>query len=487
MSRRLTIDPVTRIEGHAKIDIFLDEQGNVENAYVQVPELRAFEQFCVGRRAEDMPQLTSRICGVCPVAHHLASVKALDMAFGVSPPHTARKLRELIYCGYIIYDHILHLYFLGGPDLLIGPTAPREDRNIVGVIKRLGSDVSQEVIKHRAYGQRITEILGGKPTHPVSGIPGGITKALTHEERMEIEAMLRSCLRFAELSLELFARILSSGDFAELLHDSQLSLPLYNMGLVDEHNRVNFYDGSVRITNQSGKELLRFAPSEYSTHIRERIVGWNNVKFPYLAEIGFAGLTDGSSSGLYRVGPLGRLNAADGMATPRANTAYQQFFSAFPTGRPVNSILAFHWARAIELLYATERGLELITDPEITSQEVRNLNFDFKNEGVGVVEAARGTLIHHYWLSDDRLITRVNLVVATTNNMGAINMSVLKAARRFIKEGKADEGILNMVEMILRAYDPCFGCASHLSGSMPFELNVWTHNGELVRKFAVPL
>lgn len=481
MSSRVTIDPVTRLEGHAKIEIFLDEQGNVESAYVQVPELRGFEQFCVGRKAEDMPQLTSRICGVCPVAHHFASVKALDMAFGVEPPSVARKLRELIYCGYIIYDHILHLYFLGGPDLLIGPQASRDKRNVIGVISKLGRDLAREVIKHRAFGQRITEILGGKPTHPVSGIPGGQTKPLAPEERSEIEDMVRSCLDFAGFTLQLFTRTLLDDDFVELLHGSELSLRVYNMGLVDEQNRVSMYDGHIRVTDQTGNELLRFEPREYHNHIRERVISWSNVKIPYLTEIGFIGLTDGNASGIYRVGPLGRLNAAEGMATPRANAAYQEFFASFPSGKPVNSTIAFHWARAIELLYAAERALELVTDPEITNQQVRSLEFDYRPEGVGVVEAARGTLFHHYWLTDERLVARVNLVVATTNNMGAINMSVLRAARKFIQAGKVDDGILNMVEMFLRAYDPCFGCASHLLGIVPFELNLRTHTGEVVR------
>lgn len=483
MSRRITIDPVTRLEGHAKIEIFLDEHGNVENSYVQVPELRGFEQFCVGRKAEDMPQLTSRICGVCPVAHHFASVKALDMAFGVEPPPAARKLRELIYCGYIIYDHILHLYFLAGPDLFVGPEAPREDRNVTGVINKLGTDLAKEVIKHRAFGQRITEILGGKSTHPVSGIPGGQTKALADNDRSEIEAMVRSCVDFAELTLKLFTETLQRSEYVQLLQNPQTELSLYNMGLVDNQNRVSFYDGHIRVTDQDGKELLRFEPAEYKNHIRERIIGWNNVKLPYLANVGFIGLTDCRQSGIYRVGPLGRLNAAEGMATPRANEAYQQFVDFFPTGKPVNSTLAFHWARAIELLYAAERALELTTDPEITNQQLRNLNFNYQPEGVGVVEAARGTLFHHYWLTEDRLIAKVNLIVATTNNMGAINMSVLNAARQFIRAGEVNDGILNTVEMFLRAYDPCFGCASHLLGKVPFELKIRTHTGGLVRKF----
>ncbi len=479
MNSRITIDPITRLEGHGKIEIFLDDKGEVADAYLQVPELRGFEQFCVGRKAEDMPQLTSRICGVCPVAHHYASTKALDAAFGVEPTETALKLRRLIYSGYYIYDHILHFYFLGGPDFVMGPDAPKAKRNILGVIEKVGLDIAKEVIKHRAYGQKITEILGGKPTHPVSGIPGGQTKGLNEEERKSIEQMATSCVDFAEFSLKLFADVVLKNDgYMGLVTNPNLGLATYNMGLVDESNRVNFYDGKVRVADPEGKEFAKFEQHEYLDHIREHILEWSYVKVPYLKAVGYKGLTDGKDSGIYRVGPLGRLNAAEGMATPKANEHYQQMFDTFKT-KPVNSTLAFHWARLIELLYACEHALELSRDPQITDTDIRNMDFDMKGEGIGIVEAARGTLIHHYWVDDDRLMKKVNLIVATTNNMGPICMSVRNAAKELIHDGKADDGLLNTVEMFFRAYDPCFACASHVTGKSPLEVNIRNAGGSL--------
>ena len=238
--KRITIDPITRLEGHGKIEIFLNDSGNVENAYLQIPELRGFEKFSEGRLAEDMPQITSRICGVCPVAHHFASTKALDNAFNTEPTETAKKLRELMYCGYVIYDHILHFYFLGGPDFVVGPSAPKGERNIIGVIGKVGVEVGKEVIKHRAYGQKITRILGGKPTHPVCGLPGGISKGLTEEERSDIELMAESCVKFSEFSLNFFKdTVLKNKDYLALIKSDAYTLETYNMGLVDKHNNLN--------------------------------------------------------------------------------------------------------------------------------------------------------------------------------------------------------------------------------------------------------
>ncbi|KAA0003634.1 MAG: Ni/Fe hydrogenase subunit alpha [Thermoplasmata archaeon] len=479
--KNIVINPITRLEGHGKISIFLDEKGNVENAYLQIPELRGFERFCQGRRAEDMPQITSRICGVCPVAHHFASTKALDDAFNVEPPSAAKKLRELMYCGYIIYDHILHFYFLGGPDFVVGPDAPPAKRNILGVIEKAGIEIGKEVIKHRAYGQKITAILGGKATHPVCGLPGGISKAISQEERKEIEDMVKSCIDFAKFSLKLFDDIvLKNKDYVDLILSDPYTLKTYNMGLVDENNKVNFYDGLIRVTDQEGKEFLKFKVQDYQKHISEHVEEWSYVKFPYLKSIGWNGFKDGKDSGIYRVGPLGRLNAAEGMATPLADEEYKRMYETLG-GKPVNSTLAFHWARLIELLYAAERAMELIQDPEITSKDIRNPVGE-PGEGFGVVEAARGTLIHHYKVDENGLIDKANLIVATTNNAGAITMSVRDAAKGVIKNGEVKEGLLNMVEMAFRAYDPCFACATHsLPGGMPLEINIYDSDKKLYK------
>ena len=479
--KTVTIDPITRLEGHGKISIFLNDKGDVENAYLQIPELRGFERFAQGRRAEDMPQITSRICGVCPVAHHFASTKALDAAFNVDPPSAAKKLRELMYMGYFIYDHTLHFYYLGGPDFVVGPDAPPAKRNIIGVIEKAGIDIGKEVIKHRAYGQKITAILGGKATHPVCGLPGGVSKGLNKDEVKEIERMIDSCIEFAKFSLKLFDEIvLQNKKYVDLILSDPYQLATYNMGLVDKNNKVNFYDGKIRVTDQKGEEFVKFDVKNYYKYIAEHVEEWTYIKFPYLKAIGWKGFKDGKDSGIYRVGPLGRLNAAEGMATPLADKEYKRFYETFG-GRPVNSTLAFHWARLIELLYATERAKELIKDPEITSQKIRNPVGE-PGEGIGVTEAARGTLIHHYKLTKAGLIDKANLIVATTNNAGAINMSVRDAAKGVISKGNISNATLNMVEMAFRAYDPCFACATHtLPGGMPLKVNIYDHKKKLYK------
>jgi len=479
--KTVTIDPITRLEGHGKISIFLDNKGDVDNAYLQIPELRGFERFSQGRRAEDMPQITSRICGVCPVAHHFAATKALDDAFNVDPPSAAKKLRELMYMGYFIYDHTLHFYYLGGPDFVVGPDAPPAKRNILGVIEKAGVEIGKEVIKHRAYGQKITAILGGKATHPVCGLPGGVSKGLNKDEVKDIDKMVKSCIEFAKFSLKLFDDIvLQNKNYVDLILSDPYQLSTYNMGLVDKNNKANFYDGKIRVTDQKGNEKVKFDVKDYYKKIAEHVEEWTYIKFPYLKVVGWKGLKDGKDSGIYRVGPLGRLNAANGMATPLADKEYKRFYETLG-GKAVNSTLAFHWARLIELLYATERAQELINDPEITSQKIRN-PVGKPGEGMGVTEAARGTLIHHYKLDKNGLIDKANLIVATTNNSGAINMSIRDAAKGVIKKGKVDNATLNMVEMAFRAYDPCFACATHtLPGGMPLEVNIYDHNKNLYK------
>jgi F420-non-reducing hydrogenase large subunit len=478
--KEIVIDPITRLEGHGNVSIFLNDAGEVENAYLKIPELRGFEEFCIGRRAELMPILTTRICGVCPVAHHFASVKALDAAFNVEPPSAAKKLRELMYAGYLIYDHTLHFYYLGGPDFIVGPDAPPAKRNILGVIEKAGIEVAKEVIKHRAYGQRITEILGGKATHPVCGLPGGISKALSEEKRQDIEMMAASSVEFAKFTLKIFHDIvLGNSKYVEMIKSDAYTMKTYYMGMVDDHNKVNFYDGKIRVVNPSGNELVKFEAKDYLAHIGEHVEEWTYAKFPFLKEVGWKGQVYGVDSGVYRVGPLGRLNASDGVATPLAQAEYESMFQTLG-GKPVHGTLAFHWARLIELLYAAERAMELVKDPEITSTNVRNKPGE-PGEGVGVVEAARGTLYHHYVLDKDALVKDVNMIVATTNNYPAICMSIRDAARGLIHNGKVDQGLLNMVEMAFRAYDPCFGCATHYAvGQMPLTVEIYNHDRKLL-------
>ena len=479
--KEISIDPITRLEGHGKISIFLNEQGDVANAYLQIPELRGFERFCVGRKAEDLPVITPRICGVCPVAHHMASTKALDAAFHVDPPLAAKKLRELMYSGYYIYDHTLHFYFLGGPDFVVGPDAPKAERNILGVISKVGLDVTKEVIKHRAYGQKITAMIGGKATHPVCGLPGGMSKPISEEERAEIEKMAESSVKFAQFTLQVFNDVvLKNKKYVDLILSDAYKLRTYYMGTVDENNKVNFYDGKIRVVTPEGKEFAKWAPADYLNNIEEHVEPWTYVKLPYLKQIGWKGFVDGPESGIYRVAPLGRLNAADGMATPLANEEYKRMYETLG-GKPVHATLAMHWARLVELLYAAERTLELSRDKDITSTNLRNKPGQ-PGEGVGIVEAPRGTLIHHYVLDEEGLAKKVNLVVATVNNAPAIFMSIRDAAKGVIKGGVVNDGLLNMVEMAFRAYDPCFGCATHYAvGEMPMTVSIYDHNKNLAK------
>ena len=482
--KRISIDPITRLEGHGKIDIFLDEQGEVANAYLQIPELRGFEKFCVGRPAEEMPNLTARICGVCPEAHHMAATKALDALFHVDPPPAAKKLRELFYSIFFATDHTTHFYALGGPDFVVGPKAHPAERNILGVIKKVGMEIASKVLKMRRDGHHLIQSIGGRAVHPNWGLPGGVSKGITEEQRQEIEQLGRHAIEFAKFSLQLFADVvLKNSEYLELVKREDLYYQrTYYMGTVDAQNRVNFYDGKIRVVGPDGKEHAKYHPAEYREYIAERVEPWTYLKFPYLKRIGWKGFVDGPESGVYQATPLSRLNAADGMATPLAQAEYQRFFDTLG-GKPVHHTLATHWARLIELLYATERWVELATDPEITSQPYRVLPTETPTEGVGCVEAPRGTLTHHYVTDERGILTKVNLVVGTTNNHAPICMSVRKAAKGLIRQGQLREGLLNMVEMAFRAYDPCFGCATHtLPGQMPLEVTIRSPQGEVLQR-----
>jgi len=471
--QRITIDPITRLEGHGKIEIFLNEQGNVTNTYFQIPELRGFERFCVGRPVEEMPLLTNRICGVCPEAHHMAAAKAADAVYHVEVPRTGKMLRELLYSAFYATDHTTHFYALGGPDFIMGPDAPVAERNILGVIHKVGLEIGGKVIQMRKYGHTVVEIIGGRKVHPCTSIPGGLTKGITEDQRKEIEMMGRWAIEFAQFSLKAFNDIvLSNKTYLDLIVGDIYTHKTYYMGMVDENNKVNFYDGKVRVVGPDGKEYVKYEPKDYAAHIAEHVEPWTYLKFPYLKNVGWKGFVDGSDSGVYMATPLSRLNAADGMATPLAQAEYDKFYSTLG-GKPVHQRLAIHWARLIELLYAAERWVELATDPEITSPDFHAIPTATPTEGVGIVEAPRGTLTHHYWTDERGVVTKVNLVVGTTNNYAPITMSIKKAADNLIKNGNVNEGLLNMVEMAFRAYDPCFGCATHsLPGQMPLEVTI---------------
>lgn len=483
MTREVVIDPITRLEGHGKIDIFLDAKGNVEKAFFQVPELRGFEKFAVGRPAEDMPQITSRICGVCPTAHHMASTKALDDLYKVEPPSAAKKIRELVYSAFFVEDHALHFFFLGGPDFVVGPTAPKAQRNILGVLSKVGLEIGREVIGVRKQLRDLISLAGGKVIHPVFGLPGGISKALTKEDQEKFIAGAKRAVKFGLFSLQIFQDVvLKNKQYVETITSETYTHKTYYMGLVDDQNRVNFYDGQLRVVDPNGKEFLKFKAQDYLKHVAEHVEPWSYIKFCYLKDVGWKGFVDGPESGVYAVAPLARLNAAEGMATPKAQEAYKEFYKTLG-GKPVHHTLANHWARLIELLYAAERMQELANDPEITSPNVRTIPTATPKEGIGVVEAPRGTLFHHYQTDERGVITKANLIVATQNNAARIAMSVDKAARGVIKGGKIDDGILNLVEMAFRAYDPCHGCATHaLPGQMPLIVRVYDSERNLLRE-----
>jgi len=480
--QRITIDPITRLEGHGKIEIFLDDEGDVANTYFQIPELRGFERFCVGRPVEEMPLLTNRICGVCPEAHHMAAAKAADMVYHVDPPRTAKMLRELLYSAFYVTDHATHFYALAGPDFVMGPDAPVAERNILGVIHKVGLEIGGKVINARKAGHTVIEMIGGRKVHPCTSIPGGLTKGITKEQRDEILELGKWAVEFGQFSLKLFSDIvLGNKEYVDLILGDIYTHRTYYMGMVDENNHINFYDGKVRVVGPDGKELVKYAPQDYTQHIAEHVEPWTYLKFPYLKAVGWKGFTDGKDSGVYCATPLSRLNAADGMATPLAQEEYDKFYKTLG-GKPVHQRLATHWARLIELLYAAERWVELASDPEITSDDFHTIPTETPTEGVGIVEAPRGTLTHHYTTDERGVLTKVNLIVGTTNNYAPISMSINKAASSLIKKGTVvTEGMLNMVEMAFRAYDPCFGCATHsLPGKMPLQVTIRDAKGEPV-------
>jgi F420-non-reducing hydrogenase large subunit len=475
------VDPITRLEGHGKIDIFLNDAGNVDRAYLQIPELRGFEVFVQGRPAEEMPQITSRICGVCPTAHHMAATKALDDLFRVAPTPTARNIRELVYNAFMLEDHALHVYVLGGPDFIVGPTAPRAERNIVGVLGKVGLEIGKRVIETRRKVREIITYLGGKVIHPVLGLPGGVSKAIGPDMLPTIQQTCRDGLEFARFTLEVFKDIvLKNEEYVRLITSDDYTHRTHYMGLVDESNRVNFYDGLIRVVSPTGQEVEKFPVQAYASHIAEHVEPWSYIKFCYLKNVGWKGFTDGEESGVYAVAPLARLNASAGMATPEAQAAYEEFYSTLG-GKPVHHTLANHWARVIEMLQAAELLVALSNDPVTAGADIRNIPTTTPSVGYGVVEAPRGTLIHHYETDEAGLVREANLIVATQNNAARIAMSVDKAAKGLIHDGKVDDGLLNMVEMAFRAYDPCHGCATHsMPGQMPLVARVIAADGHTV-------
>jgi F420-non-reducing hydrogenase large subunit len=481
---KISIDPITRLEGHGRIDLFLNEDGGLQNAYLVVPELRGFEKFCEGRPVEEMPRITQRICGVCPIAHHMCAAKAGDAVYHVEVPPAGKKLRELMYNAFFVADHATHFYALGGPDFVVGPEAPKGERNILGVVRKVGVDIGATVMQLLQDNHEICAIVGGRYIHPVACIPGGLSKPITEEDRQQILERAKRSVETAKFNLKLFDDVvLGNQAYVDLVLSDIFAHRTYYMGLVDENNHVNFYDGKVRVVGPDGVELVKYAPEDYASVVAEHIEPWSYLKFPYLRQVGWKGFVDGPDSGVYRASPLSRLNAADGMATPLAQAEYERFYDTLG-GKPVHATLATHWARLIEILYAAERVLELTEDPEITSPDVRTIPTETPTEGVAIVEAPRGTLTHHYVTDERGLLKQVNLIVGTTNNNAPISMSIKRAAHGLIQPGvEVSDGLLNTIEMAFRAYDPCLGCATHaMPGETPLIVRIYNHERELVQE-----
>ncbi len=478
--RTISISPITRLEGHGKIDLLLDDAGEVADAYLQVVELRGFERFCQGRPVEELPRITPKICGVCPGAHHMASAKACDAVFAVTIPSAARKLRELYLAAHIAHSHLLHFFALAAPDFLPGAGADPADRNILGLIAAVGRDLGLEVIRVRGYAQTIQGTIAGHPIHPVAALPGGMAKPLGEPERDRIAPMADAMVALAEKSLEIFGDLVLGDDANAVAVTGETYVhETHYAGLVDANGKVSFYDGQVRVVDPTGARVAQFDATDYLDHIAERVVEWSYLKIPYLKQVGFRGLIGGKDSGVYRVNALARLNVADGMATPKAEAACDALFARFGH-KPVHHTLAYHWARLVECLYVCELVQRLVHDPEITSTDVRNLPEAKPTEGVGVVEAARGTLYHHYQTDARGMVRAANLIVATAQNNAAMNMSVKRAAQQLIRAGEISEELLDRVEMAFRAYDPCLACATHaLPGHMPLTVRVHYPDGDV--------
>lgn len=482
MPDRITINPITRLEGHGKIEIFLDDRGKVKDAVWQVVELRGFERFCVGRPAEEMTRIAPNICGVCPSAHHMAATKALDALYGVEPTPTALLIRQLEYNAFYLEDHYVHFFFLAAPDFLLGPDADPAERNILGVVAKVGKDVASRVIEVRKRNRQIIKLLFGKAPHPEGGLPGGVPRGVTEDERKWIKDTAVYSLEFAQFALRLFKdTVLTNKKYLDMILDDAYCLKTYYMALVDENNRVSFYDGKVRVVDPNGEEYARFDPEDYLEHIAEWVEPWTYIKLTHLKKLGWNGLIEGDQTSLYRVAPLARLNVADGMATPRAQEEYDQMFRTLGA-KPVHNTLGMHWARLICALQAAEHNLAIADAPILTSKDIRNMNLRRRKQGVGCVEAPRGTLFHHYETDDDGVLTKVNLIVATQHNAGPICLSIKKAAQRYINGFEVKEGLLNRVEMAFRAYDPCLGCATHsMPGRMPLTLTIRDAEGTIVK------
>ncbi len=478
MGKKIVIQPVTRIEGHAKITIILDDSGNVDDTRVNVVELRGFEKFCIGRPVEELTRITTSICGVCPWSHHLASAKACDAVFGAEVPSAGRKLREL--CNSIAFteEHILHFYFLAGADFIMGPDADYSVRNVIGIAQKY-PDIGKKVVRNRHLGAQMLEIISGKSIHPVAAVPGGFSKVLSAEEREKVLPMANEVLEFSKFSIA-YAKENIFPQYLEVVKTLGV-IETGFLGTVTEDGTMDLYDGLLRMMQPDGS-YEDFPYDKYTDYIAEHIEPWTYMKFPYMKKAGKISMDLDNPVGVYRTNTLARLNVCEKIRTPLAQKEFEEYRNAF--GRPVQLTLLYNWARLIELLYNAEYAVQLLNDPEITSEDIRVPVKPRAARGIGCTEAPRGTLIHDYETDENGIVTNVNIIVGTTHNNAPINMSVKQAAKALIKDGKYDQGILNRVEMAIRAYDPCFSCATHnLDGRLAVKVDIVDSSGEVIKTY----
>ena len=470
--QKITIEPVTRIEGHAKVTIHLNGKGKVEKAFMHVNEWRGFEKFTEGRPFFEMPQITPRICGICPVSHHLSSAKACDRVVGVTPPRPAQLLRELMHMAQFIQSHSMHFFELAGPDLLLGFDADPAIRNVVGVIQA-NPEVAVKAVRLRGFGQDIIRRLGGKRIHPNHSIPGGVNAPLTLKDRDEILSQVDDMTDVVKTAITIGKGWYEKN--MDLVNDFAV-FPSGYMGLVDQQGGLQLYDGMLRLVDSSGKKLEEFDPENYLDYIGEHVEDWSYLKFPFYLKMGWP-------KGTYRVGPLGRLNVADKINTPLANEEFKNF-KALGSGKPVEGTLWYHYARLIEDLYAIERAKEILLDPDVLSTDLATDYAALTGEGVGCIEAPRGTLFHHYKTDQNGMLTKVNLIVATGHNNWAMSNSVEMVAKAYVDGKKLTEGMLNRVEAAIRAYDPCLSCSTHAIGAMPMVIEMLEPDGTVVDRIS---
>jgi NAD-reducing hydrogenase large subunit len=468
MSERIVIDPVTRIEGHAKITIQLDDAGTVRDARFHVVEFRGFEKFCEGRSFREMPVITARICGICPVSHLLASAKATDALLAVEIPETARKLRKLVNLGQLVQSHALSFFHLSSPDFLLGYDAEPDRRNIFSLAET-HPEVAKDGIRLRKWGQEVIETVTGKRIHPAWAVPGGVARPLTEEGRDKIWSGLQEALAIAQKTLAWWKRILAD-------HQEEArtfgNFPTLFMGMVDEDGLLEHTDGKLRFVSETGEIVQdQIDPADYEQWIGEAVEPDSYLKSPYFKPLGYPG-------GIYRVGPLARLNVAKRCGTERADEELAEFRQL---GRgAVLSSFHYHYARLIEIVYAIERIAQLLGEPDILSEDVAAIAMRNRLRGVGACEAPRGTLFHDYEAKPGGILTRVNLVIATGQNNLAMNRTVAQIARHFVNGRKLQEGMLNRVEAGIRCFDPCLSCSTHAAGKMPMRVELVGPEGELL-------